>query len=853
MFEKNKYKYKIICMKKYKSMNKFKYVISLIFCIVLLASGFTLVGCAKNKVSFTFVNEGVATFNFDKKKYKVGDTANFTVQLNEKYNGSNIKVYANNIELVNYDGTYCYKLETNKITFEIKGYTVKTYSYNLVTNDFNLYHMSEDFIEHGSNFSFYIGSDKYLPEYTVKVNNEIVTPVNEEYTVYNVKQNLVITVENYTIKSFNVNYRLCEGVTIEFENPTISTTNKVNYGEDIKFKVLYNQGYKRSDNFKVVANFIELQSNNGYTISAVTSDVNIVVEGATKIVNSVNIETGEGIYVIGADTVVYGSDYYLDIFCSEGYDFASDCAVLVNGINIYEAGKVDYVIRNVTTNLEIVVTGTKIKEFTPIFVGAQGLDIVSNNTVEYGSDFTFSYTLKDYYEYLDNFDVLLNGISIFKEGVNEHTVANVKNDFTITFVGVSLVKYNISYTLNIENSCQVNLADNIVEHGDNFIFTISANEGYDISNVVVTVNGNVINRGYAGIYSVENVTEHQVISITGIVSNTPSVVEFTPVFEGVTGVNIVANSTVEYGNNFTFSYTLKDNYEALADFDILVNGESIYQTGITEYTIENVTEDITITFVGVSIVKYTVTHTVNIESSCEVSISNDLVVHGSSYTIEITPNENYDFSEMVVTVNGNVVNSDGNYVYTVNNVTENQVVAITGIKEIVVTPTSFSILSVPVGLVCEIEVDGEIYYDINEIELTADSEIYLLVYEDVGYVLTDSLALFTNTGVIEELEAQYYLITGIESDLQITATGVYPENVHVVKYESSSDYELQFVDGKEYYEEGDYVSFTINLTDSSKTVSVLLNGSPLADVSGIYTFEVLDSFDIEIVLQIIVE
>ena len=61
-------------------------ILSMIFVVGIMS--FIMTACGKAKdVSFTFVND-VAVFNFDDKDYVVGDTATFSVTIDEKYSQS---------------------------------------------------------------------------------------------------------------------------------------------------------------------------------------------------------------------------------------------------------------------------------------------------------------------------------------------------------------------------------------------------------------------------------------------------------------------------------------------------------------------------------------------------------------------------------------------------------------------------------------------------------------------------------------------------------------------------------------------------------------------------------------------
>ena len=259
-------------------MRKYLLLLMLIF-MVGTTTMFSACGKEK-KVSITIVNETVAEFTFDKEEYVVGDTATFSVTIDDKYYQSNFTVYAKDELLVKDDnGKYSYVLDAENVSFEVKDYTLNTYTYSFDAADFELTTLQVGNITHGESFSFYISTIKY-ESYVVKVNGVVINPNNGEYCVTNVNSNLNITVEELNIKIFDVVYNCVTGVSIVGVD---ADTTVVEYGDSVSFDIQLMTGYEKASNFQVLANDVPLTYDNGYTVSNIVIDLEIKVVGVNLI------------------------------------------------------------------------------------------------------------------------------------------------------------------------------------------------------------------------------------------------------------------------------------------------------------------------------------------------------------------------------------------------------------------------------------------------------------------------------------------------------------------------------------------------------------------------------------------
>lgn len=149
-----------------------------------------------------------------------------------------------------------------------------------------------------------------------------------------------------------------------------------------------------------------------------------------------------------------------------------------------------------------------------------------------------------------------------------------------------------------------------VEKGKNYVFTVTANEGYNVTSVMV---GTEKLTETDGKYTVANVTADIEIVVSAQRKT------FSVFFVG-DGYEASGEPTVTYGSNYVFTLSIADGYDKTvtpvvkADDNVLV-GEKDGNDYI--YTIENVTSDVTVTVSGL------------------VKLPGKLVVPSDAFNIEI--------------------------------------------------------------------------------------------------------------------------------------------------------------------------------------------------------------------------
>lgn len=241
---------------------------------------------------------------------------------------------------------------------------------------------------YGENYVFEVtksvGYDK--SDLTVKVNGETVTAgEDDKYTVENVTENLVITVEGAAKNVYSVT--LPESVAY-----VITGETTVTHGEDYTFVLEIAEKYDKT-NLVVKANETELNAGEDgktYIVTNVTENVTITVEGLNIIKYAVTLTEGTGYVLTGEAEAEHGGKYSFELTVSEGYT-QSTPVVKVNGevVTAGEDGK--YTVENVTANLVVTVEGVVINTYTVTVAAGEGFTAEkTSETVNHGENASFA-------------------------------------------------------------------------------------------------------------------------------------------------------------------------------------------------------------------------------------------------------------------------------------------------------------------------------------------------------------------------------------------------------------------------------------------------------------------------------
>ncbi len=276
-------------------------------------------------------------------------------------------------------------------------------------------------------------------------------------------------------------------------------TTTVNCGGNQTYTIVPTEGYMISD---VTVDGQSVGSVSSYSFTNVTANHTIsatfVEIPDNHIVVVVNADTEGGtVDPTGSQSIEQGSDFTFTVTPDACYAIGT---VTVNGTAVTLDANNSYTIQNVTEAQEVNVTFTYIT-YTVTTNASNGgsIEVEGGDEVACGGNKTFTVTPEACYTIGT---VTVNGTEVTLDANNSYTIQNVSADQTI------VATFNqISYTVavNAGEGGTITPADGAVLCGENITFTISANEGYEVEDVVVDGQS----RGVITSYTFENVTDNE--------------------------------------------------------------------------------------------------------------------------------------------------------------------------------------------------------------------------------------------------------------------------------------------------------------------------------------------------------
>lgn len=148
------------------------------------------------------------------------------------------------------------------------------------------------------------------------------------------------------------------------------------------------------------------------------------------------------------------------------------------------------------------------------------------------------------------------------------------------------------------------VGDTIVNEGSDYTFEVIVLDGYYATDsFAVYANGAVLTP-VDGIYTVEQPTGHFYVTVQGV-EELEGILPVSMPGAG-NGYRVVPcegyGTTVESGKEFKFLVTFVNGFQAGEDFTVQVNGQTVKPDAEGVYTVENVTQKLTITVDGVDII-----------------------------------------------------------------------------------------------------------------------------------------------------------------------------------------------------------------------------------------------------------
>jgi hypothetical protein len=419
-------------------------------------------------------------------------------------------------------------------------------------------------------------------------------------------------------------------------------TTTVNYGSNQSFSIAANVGYHIVDvlvdgnSQGAVASYNFVNVTAAHTISAT-----FAIDQFTITVNA----GANGSITPGTTTVNYGSNQSFSIAANVGYHIVD---VLVDGNSQGVVASYNFV--NVTAAHTISATFA-IDQFTiTVNAGANGSITPGTTTVNYGSNQSFSIAANDGYHIVD---VLVDGNS--QGAVASYNFANVTAAHTIS---ATFAIDQFTITVNAGANGSITPGTTTVNYGSNQSFSIAANTGYHIVDVLIDAENS---QGAVTSYDFTNVIANHTISATFAID------QFTiTVSAGANGSITPGTTTVNYGSNQSFSIAANVGYHIV---DVLVDGNS--QGTAASYNFSNVTALHTIS-ASFAIDTFTVTSSLIGSNGTISPLGSTTVNYGSSQFYTITPDTGYQVDSVIV--DGSLVDSTTSYTF--DNITANHTIAV---------------------------------------------------------------------------------------------------------------------------------------------------------------------------------
>jgi len=564
-----------------------------------------------------------------------GQNKTFTITPSANYHIENVLVNGSSVGAVStYTFSNVTSNQTISATFAINTYTITASagSNGSITPSGNVV------VNHGANQTFTIeANENYVIEsLTVDGGNVAVSGSSTTYEFTNVTANHSISV------AFALEVHTISASASTFGTISPSGDVEVSHGSNQTFTIT-------PDASCYVTNVLVDGSSVGlvesYTFSNVTTDYTIEAQFSDTPPPTYTITASAGengsISPSGKVTVSENGSQSFTITPNANYHVLD---VLVDGESIGDVAS--YTFSTVNENHTIHATFAINTHVISASANEYGTISPSGEVeVEHGSNQTFTFTPN---EGCTISQVLVDEVDAGE--LSTFTFENVTGNHTIEVV-FSVNTFIINATAN-ENGSISPSGEVDVNFGSSQVFTITPNEGYSVSDVLV----DEVSVGAVESYTFENITANHSIEASFEIKTytiTASANEFG-------SISPSGEVEVEHGGSQTFTITPNEGYLIV---DVHVNGQSV--GAVTSYTFENVTSNQTIdaNFSNdVFVITASAGENGSINPSGEVSVGT-----GDDITFNINPDVGYIVSDVLVDeVSVGAIES-----YTFENVTAN--------------------------------------------------------------------------------------------------------------------------------------------------------------------------------------
>ena len=585
--------------------------------------------------------------------------------------------------------------------------------------------------------------------------------------------------------TYTINFTIPMGTAYTVTPPTgegftFTGRDSVYEGKDYTFTVSVNEDYDGS-NMVVMVNGEAVTDDNGtYTVSSVSGDLTITVEGVVKKdQHTVTLTAGEG-YTISSDDIPYKGEDYIFTVTPDSVNYKTDTLqVLLDGEPMTEENGV-YTIPALAADHVVTVTIDKKAVYSVTKTGMEGVTITGADTVLETDSYTFCVAVDNAYD-STNMVVKVNEEEVtLADG--SYTIAAAGENITITVEGV--VK-KVIHTVTLTEGMGYTISGQETSYaGEPYTFTVTVDDAvYFADQIVVKVDGEPVALT-DGKYTFEVLDGDKTVTVDNVVERQL----FTVTKPEAEGVTFTGGDDVREGKSYTFSIAVDSAYDS-ANMAVTVNETAVTLTD-GSYTIESASENIVIAVTGVAKKEIC---SITLPTGKGYSVAGALTAYkGSSYTFTVTVAVGYVGDAMVVTANGEAVTgTNGSYTITVEGDTE---IAVTGVereplpeKELTVTDnviditdkTVYSLVSTIYAKAIDITVSGATVKRAYEDNTT----IYILLPSNtaddaqIGVTFGTSLNRCTMSGTTGSLT-----LSEGEGALRMTLTGKYSSRSGTATY-----------------------------------------------------------------------
>lgn len=456
---------------------------------------------------------------------------------------------------------------------------------------------------------------------------------------------------------------LTTGEHYTIEAVTGYTANKVEKGKEFKFKVVAKEGYNL---VSVKAGNTTLTGKDGvYTITNIQANTTITVEVALK---SFKVHfAGEHFTAtpygeFNPEDVKYGADYKFTIAVEEHYLLKS----VKVGENALTAVDNVYTIANIMEDKTVTVA-TEIENFAITYevtnATITAIEDYNKDKVDYGADFKFKVTPDEHYHVAS---VKVGETTLTPDAEGVYTLSKVAGATTIKAVAEKdAFKVNFAGE-HFTATAHTGFNKDDIKYGDSFKFTVTADEHYHIVSVKV---GETTLTAEDGVYTLTSVEANQTVTVLTEIDS--FAISFSGEHITATPMEGYDPNKVNYGADFKFKVTAEAHYNVVSVKD----GDTLLTATDGVYTLTNVTKATTITLTA-ELDTHTVTFTGEGYEVIEVEgFNKNSIVHGGEYSFKLKANEHTHISS--VKVGDNALTTDGAGTYSISNIVDNVVVAVT--------------------------------------------------------------------------------------------------------------------------------------------------------------------------------